>query len=217
MLRNVLFMMVAMAICSVAVAEEKGKLSKGEQVFLKQAAINNLMEIRSGEIAQRQAQDPQVKQIAEQMVRDHQAANDQLKELAKKKGVDLPSELSRLHEESLEALKECQGKEFDQAYMSMQKAAHLKAASKFQDKAQLAKDEDVKQFAASQAPILEQHAQHVISVASAQGLPMPNFGEAQPAAARIGADPSTPGAGQQNRDTAGTEQRDQGQQRNQDQ
>ena len=185
MFRMFLTTTAVLMLCTVATAGDKGQLSKGEACFLKEAALNNLMEVRMGELAQKQAQDSQVKQFAEQMVRDHQTANDQLKELARSKGVDLPNELPKLHDEKLAALTELQGKEFDQAYMSEQKAAHLKAASKFQDKAQLAKVAEVKQFAAAQAPILQQHMQHAITVAGAQGLPALNINEAQTAGAKI--------------------------------
>jgi len=80
-------------------------------------------------------------------------------------------------------------KDFDQAYLSCMKALHLHDVSKFGDEAQIAKNQDVKELASQLLPKLQEHQQHVISLASAQGLPTTG-GEAQPAGARITDDQS---------------------------
>jgi hypothetical protein len=64
------------------------------------------------------------------------------------------------------------------------KALHLADVSSFADKAQTAKNQDVKQFASQELPTLQQHQRQVISLASAQGLPN-TIGEAQTAGARM--------------------------------
>jgi len=179
---------IALAASSALAAD---KLSKGEEHFLKEAAVDNMCEIKMSEVAQSQATDPQVKQFAQQMIQDHQQAGDQLKQLAESKGVKVPNDLPKMKQEGVDALKELQGKDFDQAYISAMKADHLKDVSKFSDKAQLAKDQDVKSFAAQLTPKLQQHTQHVMTLAQAQGLPMPSgLGQAQPAGATISPDAS---------------------------
>src|SRR4051812_28044303 len=79
---------IALAASSALAAD---KLSKGEEHFLKEAAVDNMCEIKMSEVAQSQATDPQVKQLAQQMIQDHQQAGDQLKQLAQSKGVNVPN------------------------------------------------------------------------------------------------------------------------------
>jgi len=50
--------------------------------FYKKAAMGNMAEIELGKLGARKAQDPQVKQFAQQMVDAHQRALDNLKEVA---------------------------------------------------------------------------------------------------------------------------------------
>src|SRR5215204_2411426 len=115
--RTILSAAAAMALaCSSALAADKP--NKAEEHFLKMAAIDNLCEIKMSEAAQSQATDAQVKQFAQQMIKDHTQASDQLKQLAQSKGVELPQDLPKEKQEGVDALKSLQGKDFDQAYIS---------------------------------------------------------------------------------------------------
>src|SRR5438128_356884 len=100
---------IALACSSTLMAADK--VDKAEQHFLRGAALDNLTEIQMSEAAQSQAQDPQVKQFAQQMVQDHTQATQQLKQLAKSKDVDLPNDLPKDRREGVDALKSLQGKE----------------------------------------------------------------------------------------------------------
>lgn len=137
---------------------------KLDKIFLKQAAIGNMFEVQLSELAQQQAQDEKVKQFAQMMVRDHTQAKQQLKQVAEKKQVELPTELPEMKQEELQAFQSLQGSEFDQAYMSCMKVAHAKDVAAFQEKAQNAKDPEVKAFAAAILPTLQQHKQQVMAM-----------------------------------------------------
>jgi len=134
---------------------------KLDQTFLKGAAVDNMFEIQLSQLAQSQAQDDKVKQLAQQMVTDHTAATEQLKQVAQKKQVQLPSDLPELKKEELQAFQSIQGSEFDQAYLSCMKVAHAKDVAAFQEKSKNAKDPEIKQFASTLLPKLQQHKQHV--------------------------------------------------------
>src|SRR5215204_2145336 len=95
--RTILSAAAALALAaSSALAADK--LSKAEEHFLKEAAVDNMCEIKMSEFAQ-------------QMIQDHTQAGDQLKQLAKSKGVDVPNDLPKMKQEGVDALKELQGKE----------------------------------------------------------------------------------------------------------
>ena len=218
MLNKVLATMAAPAICCSSMAMAADKLSKDEQVFLRMAAIANLKEIEMSKLAQEQAQDASVKQFAQMMVQDHTQATQQLKQLAKDKDVKLPNDLPKDEQEEVDALKATQGREFDQCYISAMKAQHLMDVSKFSDKAATAKDQDVRAFAAQATPILQQHTQQVMTLATAAGLPtITASGTAQPAGAQIGSDASgtsgatgATGASETSGSTSGTGSSDSG-------
>jgi putative membrane protein len=177
-----------------AADQDKGSGSSAndpDKTFIEAASVHGMFEQKLSEVAAQQASDSRVKQFAQKMVDDHKNANEQLKQVAQKIGVSVPGDLPEMKQRELDAIKSQQGKDFDQAYLSCMKALHLHDVSVFADKAQIAKNQDVKQFAQQTLPTLQQHQQHVISLASAQGLPSTITGDAQSAGARIGASGSS--------------------------
>ena len=91
------------------------------------------------------------------MVDDHSKANDQLKQIATSKGVNLPTALERSTQRELDKLSMMSGAEFDREYMKHMVSDHRKDVSDFKSEANRANDPDVKQFAASTLPTLQQH------------------------------------------------------------
>ena len=52
-----------------------------------------MSEVELGQLAAQRASDPQVKQFAQRMVTDHGKANDELKQIAARKNVQLPADI----------------------------------------------------------------------------------------------------------------------------
>jgi putative membrane protein len=67
-----------------------GKLSRGDEKFLKEACEGGMMEVKMGKLGVQKAQNAQVKQFAQTLIDDHTKANTELKELAASKGCVLP-------------------------------------------------------------------------------------------------------------------------------
>ena len=148
-------------------AGQQGKDSpamKLDQNFLKQTAADNQFEIQLSQLAQSKAQDEKVKQLAQMLVTDHTAATEQLKQVAQKKQVQLPTDLPEAKKEEIQIFQSLQGSEFDQAYLSCMKVAHAKGVAAYSEKSKNAKDQDVKQFASAILPKLQQHKQHVMAM-----------------------------------------------------
>src|SRR5262249_19949644 len=79
------------ARAQTAPAGEGSSLSAKDKTFMKKAAKGGTMEVAMGKIAEQNAQSDDVKSFGKRMVTDHSKANDELKSIASKKGVQLPA------------------------------------------------------------------------------------------------------------------------------
>ncbi|SIQ63644.1 MULTISPECIES: DUF4142 domain-containing protein [Pontibacter] len=127
--------------------------------FVTKAASSSMMEVEAGKLAQERATNPQVKEFAAMMVKDHSAANDELRTLATSKNITLPDSMSNEHMDQMRDLRDKQGAEFDRNYMDKMVSAHDSDISMFEDVAEDENyaDADVKAFASKTLPKLRQH------------------------------------------------------------
>jgi putative membrane protein len=127
--------------------------------FVEKAAIGGMAEVELGNLAQQKASSDQVKQFASRMVQDHGKANDELKQIASSKGMDLPTALDKKHRGDVDRLGKMSGAQFDRAYMSHMVDDHKKDVADFKKASTSAKDSDVKGFASKTLPTLQEHLQ----------------------------------------------------------
>jgi putative membrane protein len=132
-------------------------LDSKDRKFIEKAAQGGMAEIELGKLAQQKAASDQVKQFASRIVDDHSKANEQLKQIASSKGVAIPSDLDRSTRREIEKLQKLSGAKFDREYMELMVSDHKKDVKEFQAEAKSAKDSDIKNFASSTLPTLEQH------------------------------------------------------------
>lgn len=145
-------------------ADRSSKGAASDQSFLKEAAAGGLAEVELGQLAAEKASNPEVKKFAERMVADHGKANDQLKEIAARKGIDLPTEPSAEHKATKERLSNLSGDEFDKAYMADMLSDHKKDVAAFRKESTEGKDPAVKEFATKTLPTLEDHLKEAESI-----------------------------------------------------
>src|SRR5512133_1725625 len=86
----------AMSLAGAARAEttptgEGSSLSAKDKTFMRKAAKGGMMEVAMGKVAEQNGQSDDVKSFGKRMVTDHGKANDELKSIAEKKGVKLPT------------------------------------------------------------------------------------------------------------------------------
>ena len=128
------------------------------QEFAQQAAVIGKAEIELGQLAMERTQDADVRRYAEKMVKDHKAADAKLKQIAQKENLMLPQSLDPEHEQVKKQLSSLKGEAFDREYAKNMAKGHDKAVALFESASQSAQmPEDLKQFAASTLPTLEQH------------------------------------------------------------
>lgn len=149
------------------------KASAGGKVadtkFMKEAAEGGLAEVALGQLATEKASSSEVKKFGQRMVDDHTKANDELKQLASQKNVELPQHLNAKDKATKATLEKLSGKEFDRAYMRDMVKDHKKDVGEFKRESTMAKDSDVKKFAAQTLPTLEDHLKQAESIAPATG------------------------------------------------
>ena len=136
-----------------------------DRKFVKDAAQGGMAEVELGQLAAEKASSDDVKKFGQRMVDDHSKANEDLKQLATKKGVHVPQQLSAKDKATKARLSKLSGEQFDKAYMANMVRDHKKDVAEFRRETESAKDPDVKNFAASTLPTLEDHLKQAQSLA----------------------------------------------------
>ncbi|HEY0428236.1 MAG TPA: DUF4142 domain-containing protein [Pyrinomonadaceae bacterium] len=136
----------------------------GDDDFMMKAAQGGMAEVELGRLAAEKAQNADVKKFAQKMVEDHSNANTELKALATKKGVTLPTDVGSEHKATMEKLKALSGAEFDKAYVAAMVDDHKKDVAEFEKQSTGAKDADVKAFATKTLPTLKMHLEMIQAI-----------------------------------------------------
>jgi putative membrane protein len=126
--------------------------------FLVEAAEINLGEIALGQLAQKNTKNADVLALAKMMIEEHNKALDEVKGLADKKNITLPS--TPPSDEESQALMPKKGKEFDKAFSDAMVNGHKKAIEEFEMASKNCKDEDIKGWASATLPTLHRHLEH---------------------------------------------------------
>ena len=134
-------------------------LSGPDADFVNKAAQGGLAEVQLGQMVAQKAQNQAVKDFAQRMVDDHSKANDQLKQLASQKGINLPTDVDPSDKQFQDQLSSASGAKFDKMYMDHMVQDHQKDVSEFQSETTKASDPDVKNFAQQTLPTLQEHLQ----------------------------------------------------------
>jgi putative membrane protein len=132
-------------------------ISKCDRKFAEKMMCMGLMEVKQSELAQTKAVTPSIKTAATQMVESHTKANNELKNLAAKKSISVPTELTAKQQKHIDKLAKCEGKKFDKKYAKCMKHMHKKSKCKLKKEAKRGKDPELKAWANSQVPIIENH------------------------------------------------------------
>jgi len=140
-------------------ANSSTQTSNSDQKFLQDAIKGNRAEVTLGKMVVSKTKDPNVKQFAQMMVKDHTQALSQLQQLAQQKNIQVPEGLPDDAQQLQSKLESASGKQFDKDYIAGMVEDHQKDVKDFQDASQNAKDPDVKQIATKLTPTLERYLQ----------------------------------------------------------
>ena len=138
-----------------------GKQSAGmgdtDSTFVKKAAQGDLAEVELGQLATQKASSEEVKKFGQRMVDDHTKANEQLKQVAAEKNIDVPQQLDAKDKATKAHLEKLSGQQFDRLYMKDMVRDHQKDVAEFERESKIAKDPAIKNFAQQTLPTLKDH------------------------------------------------------------
>ncbi|HVZ20401.1 MAG TPA: DUF4142 domain-containing protein [Vicinamibacterales bacterium] len=172
-MRTVLFAGIAFALAATVGAQDRqpaGQSSKAQPPaitssgsedieFILDAAKGGKAEVELGKLAEQRAKNDEVKKFGQRMVEDHMKANDQLKSIAESKSITLPEDLSAKDKALMQRLEKLNGAAFDRAYMNAMVSDHRTDVNEFKKESNSGRDPQVKAFASSTLPTLEDHLQ----------------------------------------------------------
>jgi putative membrane protein len=127
------------------------------QEFADQAVAADQFELRSSQMALDLSKDEKVRTFAQDMLRDHGKSAQELSEAAKADKAQVRQQPAPDADEQLDQLKNKSGKDFDQAYLAAQIAAHEKAIALFDSYAKDGQAGSLKTFAKATFPTLRMH------------------------------------------------------------
>ncbi|MCD0488468.1 DUF4142 domain-containing protein [Pedobacter sp. MC2016-14] len=142
-----------------------GETTQEDTDFIKKAAIGGMMEVEAGNLALQKTKSPVVKDFAQMMVTDHTKANLELKEVAKSKGLELPSTFPAEEQKHMDMMKTLAGDAFDRHYVQMMVTDHNKTVDLF-NAGQKSENQDVKIFASKTLPVIQAHYQAAVKLDS---------------------------------------------------
>jgi putative membrane protein len=131
----------------------------GTQGFVDGAATSDMYEVEAGQIALQRSQNADVKAFAQKMIDAHTATTASLKAiLASASGVNPPpAHVDDRRQGLLDDLRGAPTANFDSTYISQQVDAHNEAVILFRGYAHDGDNRDIRKFAASTLPKIEQH------------------------------------------------------------
>jgi len=151
----------ASSAAGVAGVTERGEaptqLSAGDAKFVRTAAESGMAEVRMGQLITEAATSRPLREFGERLVKDHTKANQELVQIAARKGFSAPSQPSPKHEKMIEGLSKLKGAEFDRAAQKHAVQHHEEDVRLFEQAAQSLQDAELKAFAEKTLPVLKEH------------------------------------------------------------
>jgi putative membrane protein len=127
--------------------------------FMMTAAHSDQNEIQQSKMALAKGVTGMAKDMANKMIADHTKSTADLKAIATKKGVTLPTDMDAEHKAMAPAMEKLSGKAFEQQYIKQMVADHQKTANTMAAHQQMTKDPALQGFITKTLPVVESHLQ----------------------------------------------------------
>ena len=127
--------------------------------FMMTAAHSDQNEIQQSKMALAKGVTGMAKDMANKMIADHTKSTADLKQIAAKKGVTLPTDMDAEHKAMAPAMEKLSGKAFEQQYIKQMVADHQKTANTMAAHQQMTKDPALQGFITKTLPVVESHLQ----------------------------------------------------------
>ncbi|MBW4539217.1 MAG: DUF4142 domain-containing protein [Myxacorys chilensis ATA2-1-KO14] len=134
--------------------------------FAIKAAQSDQTEIQTSQLALQKSTNPNVRQYAERMIRDHTTSSQRLMPVAMKKGITLPKDVGPLNRPLLTELSQLSGADFDRAYIVGQVRGHAGTQAEYQTYLREGRDANLKALANQFLPIVSDHLEMAQNMAA---------------------------------------------------
>lgn len=142
-----------------AMADPNGPTAphKDDKEFMMSAAHSDQNEIQQSKMALAKGVTGMAKEMANKMIADHTKSTADLKAIAAKKSVTLPTDMDAEHKAMAPAMEKLSGKAFEEKYMAQMVTDHQKTANTMAAFEKMTSDADLKAFIGKTLPVVEQH------------------------------------------------------------
>jgi len=134
-----------------------GRISDEDKEFMTEAAQGSMLEIALGKHVAAETTDPDVKALGNRTAEDHARAHEELKQIAARKGLKLPTQLEEDRREEFSEMTRLSGTKLDAEYADEMVEDHEMHVKDFREAAREVKDPELRAWAARTLPILEKH------------------------------------------------------------
>lgn len=121
------------------------------------AAHSDQNEIQLSKLALEKGVTGMVKDHANKMITDHTKSTADLKPIAQKKGVTLPTDMDAEHKAIAAQMQNLSGKEFETKYMAQMLLDHQKTVNTMVAHKQMTQDADLQGFITKTTPVVQAH------------------------------------------------------------
>lgn len=128
-----------------------------DKEFMQSAAHSDQNEIQQSKMALAKGVTGMAKEMADKMIADHSKSTADLKKIAAKKGVTLPTDMDAEHKALAPAMEKLAGKDFEAKYLAQMQADHQKTANTMMAHEKMTQDADLKAFIGKTLPVVQQH------------------------------------------------------------
>lgn len=134
--------------------------TNANNAFVNSAASSGRFEIEAGKIAKEKTQNIRFRDYGSMMEKDHTQVNQELTDLASRKGWQITNDLTEQQQSDLDRLQSLNGEEFERAYSELMQSSHQDAITLFEGAATNEQDADLKNWASGRVKSLRSHLDH---------------------------------------------------------
>lgn len=134
-----------------------GRAAEKDAQFVVDVVASNYGEVKLAQLAQQKAASKELKDVAKMLETDHNAVLTDLRSMADKKGITIPTEENAASKDKLKELTDEKASEFDKEWCETLMDNHKNSISKFENAANDLTDPDLKAFASTVLPKLRTH------------------------------------------------------------
>ena len=145
------------AIFAIPASPQTAQLNAKDKEFLKMAAVSDMVEAHMGQMAEKKAAMPGIKNFAQTVVKDQTDAYQELAVLSNKLGENIPKGINVRRNRQVTMLTALKGRKFDGQFLRDEVRDDQRRLDAYKSEAAHGQDADVKAYANHLLPAMEEH------------------------------------------------------------